>query len=100
MIEFLEKNITSELRNKLIILDNASSHRNEIIKELVGQSAIETSLCIQKYSRILKLPRVKTLCADKCISSSYDKIEVIDIAKTKNRDICLERIRLLIEAKN
>jgi len=29
LIEFLEKNITSKLRNKLIILDNASSHRNE-----------------------------------------------------------------------
>ena len=28
LIEFLEKNITSKLKNKLIILDNASSHRN------------------------------------------------------------------------
>lgn len=27
LIEFLEKNIISKLRNKLIILDNASSHR-------------------------------------------------------------------------
>ena len=37
LIEFLEKNITSKLRNKLIILDNASSHRNERIKELVNK---------------------------------------------------------------
>jgi len=37
LIEFLEKNITSKLRNKLIILDNASSHRNEKIKELVNK---------------------------------------------------------------
>ena len=29
LIDFLEQNITSKLRNKLIILDNASSHRNE-----------------------------------------------------------------------
>ena len=35
LIEFLEKNITSKLKNKLIILDNASSHRNERIKELI-----------------------------------------------------------------
>ena len=35
LIEFLERNIT-KLRNKLIILDNASSHRNERIKELVN----------------------------------------------------------------
>ena len=37
LIDFLEKNITSKLRNKLIILDNASSHRNERIKELVNK---------------------------------------------------------------
>ena len=37
LIEFLEKNITSKLRNKLIILDNASSHRNERIKALVNK---------------------------------------------------------------
>ena len=37
LIEFLEKNITSKLRNKLIILDNASTHRNEKIKELVNK---------------------------------------------------------------
>jgi transposase len=38
LIEFLEKNITSKLQNKLIILDNASSHRNERIKELIGKN--------------------------------------------------------------
>jgi len=37
LIEFLEKNITSKLRNKLIILDNASTHRNEKIKELINK---------------------------------------------------------------
>jgi len=37
LIDFLEHNITSKLRNKLIILDNASSHRNERIKALVNK---------------------------------------------------------------
>ena len=37
LIEFLEHNITSRLQNKLIILDNASSHRNERIKALVNK---------------------------------------------------------------
>jgi transposase len=37
LIEFLEHNITSKLRNKLIILDNASAHRNERIKVLVNK---------------------------------------------------------------
>ena len=31
------QNITNKLRNKLIILDNASSHRNEKIKALVNK---------------------------------------------------------------
>ena len=38
LIEFLEHNITSKLRNKLIILDNASAHRNERIKALVNKN--------------------------------------------------------------
>ncbi len=37
LIEFLEKYITTKFKNKLIILDNACSHRNEIIKELVNK---------------------------------------------------------------
>jgi transposase len=37
LIEFLEHNITSQLRNKLIILDNASAHRNQRIKTLVNK---------------------------------------------------------------
>jgi transposase len=37
LIDFLEHNITSKIRNKLIILDNASAHRNERIKALVNK---------------------------------------------------------------
>ena len=37
LIEFLEHNITSKLRDKLIILDNASAHRNDRIKTLVNK---------------------------------------------------------------
>ena len=35
--KFLEDNITSKYKNKSIILDNASAHRNEIIKNLVNK---------------------------------------------------------------
>ena len=35
---FLEKHILNKYRNKLIILDNASSHRNETIKNLINQN--------------------------------------------------------------
>jgi transposase len=37
LIEFLEKFITEKYKNKLIILDNASSHRNQRIKDLVNK---------------------------------------------------------------
>jgi len=37
LIDFLGQNITNKLRNKLIILDNASSHRNEKINALVNK---------------------------------------------------------------
>jgi hypothetical protein len=38
LVNFLEKFITGEYKNKLIILDNASAHRNERIKELVNRN--------------------------------------------------------------
>ena len=34
LYEFLETHITNKYKNKLIILDNASSHRNERIKRV------------------------------------------------------------------
>ena len=37
LIEFLEKFITEKYKNKLIILDNASSHRNQRIKDLANK---------------------------------------------------------------
>ena len=38
LYNFLEQNITSKYKNKLIILDNASSHRHKKIKELVNKN--------------------------------------------------------------
>ena len=37
LIDFLETHITNKYKNKLIILDNASSHRNQQIKDLVNK---------------------------------------------------------------
>ena len=37
LYEFLEKFIITKFKNKLIILDNASAHRNERIKALVNK---------------------------------------------------------------
>lgn len=38
LYKFLDKNITYKYKNKLIILDNASSHRNAKIKELISKN--------------------------------------------------------------
>ena len=38
LIDFLEENITNKFKNKLIILDNASSHRNPKVKELITKN--------------------------------------------------------------
>jgi hypothetical protein len=40
LYEFLDKNITSKYKNKVIILDNTSSHRNAKIKEFVNKNNI------------------------------------------------------------
>jgi len=37
MVDFLEANITTKFKNKLIILDNASSHRNPKVKEVINK---------------------------------------------------------------
>jgi len=37
-MNFLETHITGKYKDKLIILDNASSHRNDKIKELVNKN--------------------------------------------------------------
>ena len=38
LYDFLEKFITTKFKNKLIILDNTSSHRNAKIKELINKN--------------------------------------------------------------
>ena len=37
LVEFLEKFITEKYRNKLIIMDNASAHKNDTIRDLVNK---------------------------------------------------------------
>ena len=52
---FLEKFITKKYKNKLIILDNASSHRNEKIKELVNKkNKLLYSVPYQHYTNAIE----------------------------------------------
>lgn len=52
---FLEKFITKKYKNKLIILDNASSHRNEKIKELINKkNKLLYSIPYQHYTNSIE----------------------------------------------
>jgi hypothetical protein len=61
-MKFLEDNITSIYKNKLIILDNASSHRNDKIKNKINKNNKVLYSCpyqhftnaIEHYFSILK----------------------------------------------
>ena len=56
LYNFLEQHITSKYKNKLIIIDNASSHRHEKIKELVNKNnKLLYSIPYQHYSNGIEL---------------------------------------------
>jgi len=62
LYKFIETNITNKYKNKLIILDNASSHRNEKIKTLLNKdnkilyscAYQHYTNCIENYFSVLK----------------------------------------------
>jgi len=46
LLEFFEKNIFQKYKNHLIILDNAKSHNNEIIKSAITKSGNDYLFCV------------------------------------------------------
>ena len=56
LLNFLEKFITSKYKNKVIILDNASSHRNERVKELINtNNKLIYSVPYQHYTNSIEM---------------------------------------------
>jgi hypothetical protein len=56
LLAFLEKFITNKYKNKVIILDNASSHRNERVKELINKNnKLIYSLPYQHYTNSIEM---------------------------------------------
>ena len=49
LLAFLEKFITNKYKNKVIILDNASSHRNIRVKELINKNNRKNHAFIKGY---------------------------------------------------
>ena len=55
LYKFIETNVTNKYKNKLIILDNTSSHRNEIIKTLVNKdNKLLYSVPYQHYTNAIE----------------------------------------------
>jgi transposase len=55
LIDFLEKNITTKYKDKVIILDNAPAHKNERIKEFVNKhNKLLYSVPYQHYSNAIE----------------------------------------------
>ena len=56
LLAFLEKIITNKYKNKVIILDNASSHRNERVKELINKNnKLIYSIPYQHYTNSIEM---------------------------------------------
>lgn len=95
LYDFLEKHITTKYKNKLIILDNISSHRTAKIKELVNKhntlfysvlyqdftNSIEKYFSMKK-SRLYKLNGL----THKELKTNIDKV-INDIHKKKYENI-------------
>jgi len=94
LYDFLEKNITSKYKNKLIILDNASSHRNEKIKDLINKyNNILFSVpyqhftnAIEQFFSMLKsnLQKLNGLTYNELNNNILNTIKIIPIEKYKN----------------
>jgi transposase-like protein len=56
LLAFLEKFLTNKYKNKVIILDNASSHRNERVKELINKNnKLIYSVPYQHYTNSIEM---------------------------------------------
>lgn len=54
--DFIKESITDKYKNKIIILDNASSHRNEIIKNLINKkNKLLYSIPYQHYTNSIEI---------------------------------------------
>jgi len=94
LVEFLDKFITTKCKNKVIILDNASSHRNDKVKELINkENTLLYSIpyqhftnAIENYFSILKskLQKLEGLTHDELKSNIEKAIKQIPDETYKN----------------
>ena len=94
MIDFINKFINGKYKNKLIILDNASSHRNKLVKDVIKKynnllyavSYQHYTNAIEGYFNVLKsrLQKKKGLTYDELVNNVKDVLDEIPIHIYKN----------------
>ena len=94
MVDFINKFINGKYKNKLIILDNASSHRNQLVKDVIKKdNNLLYSIPYQYYTNAIKgyfnvlkprLQKKKGLTYDKLVKNVKDVLDEIPIHIYKN----------------
>ena len=94
MVNFIDKFINGKYINKLIILDNASSHRNQLVKDVIKKNnnllyAVpyqHYTNAIEGYFNVLKsrLQKKKGLTYDELVNNVKDVLDEIPIHIYKN----------------
>ena len=94
MVDFINKFINVKYKNKLIILDNASSHRNQLVKDVIKKNnnllyAVpyqHYTNAIEGYFNVLKsrLQKKKGLTYDELVNNVKDVLDEIPIHIYKN----------------
>ena len=94
MVDFINKFINGKYKNKLIILDNASSHRNQLVKDVIKKDnnllyAVPYQHCtnaIEGYFNVLKsrLQKKKWLTYNELVNNVKDVLYEIPIHIYKN----------------
>ena len=94
MVDFINKFINGKYKNKLIILDNASSHRNQLVKDVIKKDnnllyAVpyqHYTNAIEGYFNVLKsrLQKKKGLTYDELVNNVKDVLDEIPIHIYKN----------------
>ena len=94
MVDFINKFINGKYKNKLIILDNANSHRNQLVKNVIKKNnnllyAVpyqHYTNAIEGYFNVLKsrLQKRKGLTYDELLNNVKDVLVEIPIHIYKN----------------
>ena len=88
MVDFINKFINGKYKNKLIVLDNASSHRNQLVKDVIKNQIKEF------YSKVKQYSLDDIICIDETSLNSfmirrkcYEELGKRCVVKTESQEV-------------